>query len=119
MPIQVNPATQLYTLFAGVTGAGLTSDDVFRGWYTAHMIQVSTVGSPAQTFTVYTSADANVWTPIRDNTDVDSTVVGYTGANASGVIHLSGSYPWLRVVTGDGSTASFSAAIYSTNRTIT
>lgn len=119
MPIQVNPATQLYTLLDGVTGAGLTSNDVFRGWYTQHMIQVSTVGSPAQTFTVYTSADANVWTAIRDNTDVDSTVAGYTGSNASGVINLTGSYPWLRIVTGSGSTAPFSAVIYSTNRTIT
>lgn len=119
MPNKVNPATQLYTLLDGVTGAGLTSDDVFRGWYSEHMIQVSTVGSPAQTFTVYTSVDSNVWTAIRDHTDVDSTVAGYTGTNATGVINLSGSYPWLRIVTGAGSTAPFTAAIYSTNLTNT
>lgn len=119
MAIQINPASQLYSFFSGTTAAGATSNDVFRGWYTEHMIQVSTAGATAQTFTVYTSVDGIVWTAIRDQSDVDSTVGGYTGANATGVINLSGSYPWFRVVTGSASTDPFTASIYSTNRTIT
>ena len=78
MPAKLNPASQQYTLLSGVTGAGVTSDDIFRGSYMDHMIQVSTSGSTAQTFTVYTSADGDVWTAIRDHTDCDSTVAGYT-----------------------------------------
>lgn len=117
--MQINSITQLFTFFSGTTAQGSTSDDLFRGFHTDHMIQVSTSGATAQTFTVYTSADGTVWTPIRDNTDVDSTVAGYTGANASGVINLSGSYPWFRIVTGSASSDPFTAKIYSTNRTIT
>jgi hypothetical protein len=119
MPIQINPASQQYTLLNGVTGAGVTSNDVFRGWYTDHMIQVSTSGATAQTFTIYTSADGNIWTAIRDHTDVDSTVAGYTGANATGVINLTGSYPWFRIATVANNSNPFSAVIYSTNRTTT
>jgi hypothetical protein len=119
MPIQINPASQQYTLLEGVTGAGVTSNSIFRGWYTQHMIQVSTSGSTAQTFTVYTSADGDIWTAIRDHTDVDSTVVGYTGANATGVINLSGSYPWFKIATVGVSNNPFTAVIYSTNRTTT
>ena len=117
--MQVNPITQIYTLFSGSTAQGATSDDLFRGFYTQHMLQVSTSGPTAQTFTLYTSADGNIWTAIRDHTDVDSTVAGYTGANASGVINLSGSYPWFRVVTGTASSNPFTAVVYSTDRTIT
>lgn len=119
MPIQINPASQLCPLFQGVTAAGATSNDVFRGWYTHHMLQVSTSGTTPQSFTLYTSADGNVWTAIRDQTDVDATVAGYTGANASGVINLIGSYPWFRVVTGSASADPFTAVLFSTNRTIT
>jgi hypothetical protein len=115
MAIQINPASQLYYLFQGVTATGATSNDVFRGSYTEHMIQVSTSGATPQTFTVYTSVDGHIWSAIRDQTDVDSTVAGYTGANATGVITLSGSYPWFRIVTGSGSTGPFTAAIFSTN----
>jgi hypothetical protein len=118
--MKVNPVSQLYTFFSGTTAQGATSDDLFRGFHTHHMIQVSTVGATAQTFTLYTSADGNVWSAIRDNTDVDSTVAGYTGTNASGVINLIGSYPYFRIVTGSSvSTDPFTATIYSTNRTIT
>lgn len=117
--MQINPVSQLYTFFSGTTAQGSTSDDLFRGFHTHHMIQVSTSGSTAQAFTVYTSADGNVWTAIRNETDVDNTVVGYTGSNASGVINLIGSYPWFRIVTGAASSDPFTATIYSTNRTIT
>lgn len=119
MTIQINPASQQYTLLNGVTGAGVTSNDIFRGWYTDHMIQVSTSGPTAQTFTLYTSADGNTWSAIRDHTDCDSTVAGYTGANATGVINLSGSYPWFRIATAADSNNPFTAVIYSTNKTIT
>lgn len=117
MPAKLNPASQQYTLLSGVTGAGVTSDDIFRGSYMDHMIQVSTSGSTAQTFTIYTSADGNVWTAIRDQTDCDSTVAGYTGANATGVINLSGCYPWFRIATTAASSNPFTAVIYSTNLT--
>ena len=117
MPIQINPASQLYSFFEGTTAAGATSNSVFRGWYTQHSIQVSTSGATAQSFVLYASNDANVWTAIRDQTDVDSTVTSYSGANASGMIFLSGSYPWLRIVTGTASTNPFTATIYSTDLT--
>lgn len=117
MPIKINPASQQYTLLSGVTGAGVTSNDVFRGSYRDHMVQVSTSGSTAQTFTIYTSADGDTWTAIRDNTDVDSTVAGYTGANATGVIVLSGCYPWFRIATVAASNNPFTAVIYSTSLT--
>ncbi len=90
-----------------------------RSRWRDHMIQVSTSGATAQTFTIYTSADGNIWTAIRDHTDVDSTVAGYTGANASGVINLTGSYPWFRIATVADNSNPFSAVIYSTNRTTT
>jgi hypothetical protein len=119
MPIQTNPVSQQYTLLEGVTGAGVTSDDIFRGWYTNHMIQVSTSGPTAQTFTIFTSADGNVWTAIKNQTNVDTAITGYTGANATGVINFIGSYPYFRIATTSASNNPFTAVIYSTNRTIT
>jgi hypothetical protein len=64
---------------------------------------------------VYTSNDASNWVAIRDQTDVDTTVQAYSGASAGGVIQLSGSYPWLKIIAGTADAGPLSATIYSNN----
>lgn len=115
--MNINPSTPYYSFFTGSTAQGATSNGIFRGRYEYHQIQVNTAGATAQSFVLYTSNDGNTWTPIRDGSDVDSTVAGYSGATASGVIALQGAYPWLQLVTGTASASPFTATIYSTGYT--
>jgi hypothetical protein len=117
MSYPINPSSRLVVMLNGVTATGASSVFVNRADYNNHQIQVYTAGPTAQTFTVYTSNDASatspIWTAIRDHTDVDATVAGYTGSTASGVINLTGAYPWLKVVSGTASTAPFTVTIFS------
>lgn len=113
--IAINPSAPIYSFFSASSETGVESNKIFRGEYTNHQIQVYTTGATAQNFIVYTSNDGNIWTAIRDQTDVDATVVGYTGATASGVINLSGCYPWLKMNSGTAVAGPFTATIYSNN----
>jgi hypothetical protein len=114
-PIAINYAGPLYTLFDASTATGAESNHLFRGEYTNHQLQVSTAGATAQNFIVYTSNDCSVWTAIRDQNDVDNSVASYSGSTASGVIQLSGCYPWLKIVSGTAVAGAFTASIYSNN----
>lgn len=114
-PIAINYAGALYSLFDATTATGAESNHLFRGEYTNHQIQVSTAGATPQNFIVYTSNDCQVWTAIRDQNDVDTSVAAYSGSTASGVIQLSGCYPWIKMVSGTAAAGAFTATIYSNN----
>ena len=113
-----NPSTALFYFFRGSTAQGSTSDGVYRGQYTTHLLQFSTTGTTAQAFIVYASNDGTIWSPIRDQGDCDSTYAGYTGTNATGVISLQGCYPYLQGVAGTASADPFTASIFSTGTSI-
>jgi len=115
MPVALNPGTPFCSLLNSVSTTGASSDYFFRGEYSNHQLQVSTSGATAQGFVLYTSNDCTVWTAIRDNTDLDTTAAAYSGTNPSGVLQLSGSYPWLKVISGTAAAGAFSASIYSSN----
>ena len=121
MPIKLNSAASFQVLITGATAAGVESNHIYRPEHTIHQIQVSNTGSAAaHDFVVYTSNDGDTWVPIRDQADCDASVAAYgSGATAlSGVIQLNGCYPWLKIVTGAGSTAAFSATLYSMGREV-
>lgn len=114
MPIKINPSEAFYVLLDNAA-TGTSSDYVFRAEYLNHQIQLVNAGTTAQNFVVYTSNDGNNWVAIRDQTDVDATVQAYSGASAGGVIQLSGSYPWIKIITGTANAGPLSATIYSNN----
>lgn len=112
--MNLNPPTALATLISGSSAdTGETGNGIYRGRYTNHLIQVKGT-SGAVNFSLQVSANTDVWTTIRDQTDVDTTVQSYDDTTPNAVIALSGSYPWMRILRGTGSTGSeFTAWVFS------
>lgn len=114
MPININPSSALATMISGSSAVGgETGNGIYRGRYTEHFIQVKG-SSGAVNFTLQASASTDTWTTIRDQADVDTTAQSYDNTTPNAILTLSGSYPWLRMIRGTGSTGSeFTAWIFS------